>query len=164
LGTRKEAGLAWSAAMSVGVSALDTDHKCLIRIINLLGNVVSDEDAEQAMEMVVDTLIVYGRFHFAREERLMAAAGFPGAPFHCAEHHGFVHHIRRLRDSCAKPATPKMCQELWEYLIDWLCHHILIQDMAYKPYMINMAGAEQMAQAVAPPLPMTDRERILSEV
>ena len=125
----------WSEAMSVGVPALDSDHRCLVRIINLLAEVDHGAEAPTTVETVLETLAMYARYHFGREERLMVECGFPASRFHCAAHEEFTDHIRSLRLGLAGRATPDLAKELLDYLTQWLRHHILIQDMAYKPYL-----------------------------
>jgi len=142
----------WSKEMSVGVSALDSDHKCLIRIIDLLHDIRDHEDSQRMIETVLDTLLVYGRHHFAREERVMAACRFPGHAFHHSEHQGFAKHIKSLRNRFKGKGDPKMASELLDYLSNWLRHHILIQDMAFKPYVAGNPQAEGVALAVGPSL------------
>jgi hemerythrin len=127
------ARLQWSEGMSVGVHTLDADHRCLVRIINLLED-VHPNDCRSVIETVLETLLVYGRFHFAREERLMRESGFPGAEFHRSEHQAFARDIEALRLSCPRRPTVETTRQLLDYLTAWLRHHILIQDVAFKPY------------------------------
>jgi hemerythrin len=150
--------------MSVGVATLDADHRCLVRIINLLED-VDDHDPRQTIDTVLETLLAYGRFHFRREEQVMEASGFPGAGFHRSEHQGFVGYMRQIHERCRETATPAMVQELRHYLTDWLLHHILIQDMAYKPYVEGVADMDRVARAAAPPvtLPADRRARAVLE-
>jgi hemerythrin len=145
------AALTWTEAMSVGVAALDTDHKCLVRIINLLEE-AQQAEAARVIETVLETLLLYSRFHFEREEMVMAACDFPGIAFHRSEHAGFCRFVRSLRERFTGTATPAMARELQDYLTQWLRHHILIQDMAYKPYAIEQRNIEEIAQRAAPPL------------
>lgn len=138
----------WNEAMSVGVPALDSDHRCLVRIINLLAEVDHGAEARSTVETVLETLAMYARYHFAREERLMVQCGFPASQFHRAEHDEFTDHIRGLRLRLAGRATPDLAKELLDYLTQWLRHHILIQDMAYTPYLRGARGlAEPAAEA-----------------
>ena len=78
----------WTEAMSVGVSTLDADHRCLVRIINLLHD-AEGNDTGRVIEIVMEALNRYARFHFAREEQVMAACGFPALGVHRAEHVSF---------------------------------------------------------------------------
>jgi hemerythrin len=142
----------WTEAMSVGVPALDADHKCLVRTINVLRELDREEGAKATVETVLDTLKLYGRTHFKREERVMDAVRFPGGAFHRAEHQNFVRHIEFLRSRFAS-GKAEPTRELYDYLTGWLRHHILIQDMAYKPYVSNVSTAESVAKEAAPSLP-----------
>jgi hemerythrin len=138
--------LRWSEAMSVGVPSLDGDHRCLMRIIRLLEE-GTEADVPRMVDTVLDTLLVYGRFHFAREERFMAACGFPGIDVHRGEHAGFADAIARLRERHERRADPGVAAELLHFLTNWLVHHILIQDMAYKPFVRDADRAEASLQA-----------------
>ncbi len=143
--------LCWSEAMSVGVPALDTDHKCLVRIISLLEEAQA-ADAASVVETVLETLILYARFHFEREEKVMEACGFSGLTFHRSEHAGFTRFIRSMRERFSGVATQAMAGELFDYLRQWLLHHVLIQDMAYKPAAMACDQIEEIARGAAPPL------------
>jgi hemerythrin-like metal-binding protein len=138
--------------MSVGVPAIDSDHKCLIRIIDLLDEIHDQEDSQRMIDTVLDTLLVYSRHHFAREERVLAACRFPGRAFHHSEHQGFAQHIQSLRKRFSGKGDLKMASELLDYLVGWLRHHILIQDMAFKPYVAGKPRAEQVARLSGPNL------------
>jgi hemerythrin-like metal-binding protein len=134
----------WKPAMSVGVAALDTDHRCLIRIINLLAE-VEEQDLPRTVDIVLDTLDIYCRFHFAREERIIAHCGYPEAAVQRAEHREFTKGLRRLRDRFGGRGTAKAAALLRDQLIDWLNHHILIQDMAFKPFVVGrMLPADEL--------------------
>jgi hemerythrin len=148
------AGFVWSEQMSVGVPALDADHRCLVRLVNLLRD-VEGEDARRAVETVLDTLVVYCRYHFAREERVMAWCGFPGAGVHRGEHEEFAHNLARLRHRYTAQGDRAIVGELRDRLTGWLRHHILIQDMAYKPYVLAADGGDAVADEIGgcPPRP-----------
>ena len=143
--------LRWCEAMSVGVPALDADHRCLVRIINLLAE-ASSTDVPELIETVLETLLVYSRFHFSREERVMANCVFPGVDFHAREHSGFTRYIQAMRQRVHQELDAAIAVELHEYLTNWLRHHILIQDMAYKPFVVNVPAMNALAEGVAPPI------------
>ena len=140
-------GFTWTEAMSVGVAALDADHRCLVRIISLLDDVVP-EDAERVVGIVMETLVAYCRYHFAREEQVLAACDFPEIAFHQSEHEEFCQVVECLRQRRGRSDAASMAAEMGEYLRGWLLHHILIQDMAYKPFVTPMAGIEGVLSAV----------------
>jgi hemerythrin len=139
----------WTEAMSVGSPDLDEDHKHLFFLTNRLSSLsdghATPEDAQQALQ----TLTRYAQWHFAREECVMAACGFPGDATHKVAHERFgrtaAGFLKKFEANPDKVA-PELCREIYEFLQDWLTHHILVQDMAYKPHV--MAKTAEASQAI----------------
>ncbi len=129
----------WTEQMSVGLPELDADHRQLIDIINGLEH-PSGGEAESVGPALV-ALGRYAEFHFAREERVLAACGYEALPEHQDEHRGFADKIR----SYAAADGGRSRADLAAYLNEWLRHHILIVDMAYRP----IVEANQKAREVA---------------
>jgi len=89
-----------SRGHGVGIEALDTDHRDLVRLLNRLlefqGQARGHSEGQQAdggpgpvePGQVADlaALIAYLREHFRREEELMAAIRYAGLEDHCSEH------------------------------------------------------------------------------
>jgi hemerythrin-like metal-binding protein len=143
--------IAWTEDMSVGLSMLDADHRVLIDLINRLDSVAGATDArEDVVRRVIDALVLYASFHFEREEKVMAACGFPGMDPHMEEHAAFFRHVNGLRGQIGKTALAALHDDLLEYLRNWLRHHILIQDMAYKPFVEAKPEAQTAARDVRP--------------
>ena len=84
----------WSDSMSVNNGDLDFDHQRLIEIINRLW-VADSLGNRQIIEFVLDDLVNYTEFHFAREERLLEQIGFSDIERHVSIHKGIR---RRLED------------------------------------------------------------------
>ncbi len=138
--------------MSVGVPALDDDHRGLFRVVNRLRSIRHEADCSDKVVEILETLEAYGRNHFRREEEVMAAVDFPGARFHESEHRGFARYIEELQRVARGGGDPHLAQTLFEYMTVWLRHHILMQDMAYKPYVRDASIADRVAARAAPPL------------
>lgn len=131
----------WTENMSVGSAIIDSDHRALIDLINKVGDIAAGEGNDEIGD-VIDGLIAYVEFHFAREEKMMTAAGYAGSETHSAEHAGFTDHVYQLRRSFDLDSTAIDPHALAEYLKNWLNHHIMIQDMGYKPLMQGNEIAE----------------------
>jgi hemerythrin len=143
--------IAWTEDMSVGMPMLDADHRVLIDLINRLDSVAADPAArEDVVRRVIDALVLYASFHFEREEKVMQACGFPGMDPHMEEHAAFFRHVNGLRGQIGKSALAALRDELLGYLRNWLRHHILIQDMAYKPYVEAKPESHEAARDVKP--------------
>ena len=137
----------WTESMSVGLPLLDEDHKALIRLINRLHAGLAAGVKFGELEDIFDRLVAYIEFHFTREEKVMEAGGYPFAAAHREEHEGFTQAIYEMRDRYAREGDQTMTAELPDYLKNWLNHHILVQDMAYKPYVQNNPLADKVAGA-----------------
>jgi hemerythrin len=128
----------WTPTMSVGLAELDEDHKQLFHLINRLADHVDSDDVPA--EAVRDTLFAlmrYAELHFSREERVMTACDFPQFDDHAGQHKSFVDRIKSITAEFDGDAQGRLDvgEALLEYLKDWLTQHILIQDMAYKPFV-----------------------------
>lgn len=142
----------WSESMSVGVALLDSDHKALIEIINRLHLAIEDGDAPEILDQIFNALVAYIERHFAREEAVMAACDYPTAAAHITEHLRFSQDMRYTRDRYFRGEEAAIGRELLDYLKDWLTHHILVEDMAYRPYAEGKRQVEQAAEALGPGL------------
>ena len=143
----------WSEDMSMGVPLLDSDHKALIGFINNLQQCVDAGDEKLVICDILDGLITYIAFHFAREESVMKACGYPGVEMHKKEHAAFVQQIHDFRVRCARESDSSMILKLLEFLKNWLDHHILIEDLACKKFIeMNKPLANEVAQVFGPGL------------
>jgi len=144
--------LRWTEKMSVGSPDLDEDHKQLFYLTNRLSDIAEGEAGSEDARQALYGLVRYAQFHFAREENVMAVCGFPEQEEHKAGHVRFVGTVDTFLKRFEKDPeaeAPAVCRELFDFLKDWLTHHILIQDMAYKSYVeAKPAEAVQAANAV----------------
>lgn len=138
----------WSESMSVGVALLDSDHKALIGTIDRLHLAVETDETPEILDHIFDALVAYVELHFAREEAVLAACAYPATAAHKAEHLKFAQDMRYTRDRYFRGEEAAVGRELLEYLKDWLNHHILIEDMAYRPYAEGKRQAEQAAETM----------------
>lgn len=140
----------WTAGMSVGLARLDDDHKGLIAIINRLADASTGAEREAAINQALTALLRYTEYHFAREEAVLRAVNYPHLDHHRDEHREFVAELDEMRrDFPALPDGDGRAM-LLAYLKDWLTHHILIEDMAYKGLVENEPAAEKAAEQFSP--------------
>jgi len=123
----------WKAEYSVGVSALDAQHKNLVRLITMLED---GEESDTPISYVFDELDCYVREHFRDEERMLEESRYPADELaaHKEEHKAFeewLHSVRMAYDSGGE-AKYYIADSVNAYLQKWLVGHILIVDMEYK--------------------------------
>ena len=143
----------WSPEMSVGMEILDTDHKGLIKIINGLAEATGQADSAQILRQSLVSLRRYAETHFAREEAVLTACDYPALDTQREEHQDFIRKVSAINKRCDKDPdaiAAEINEELVTYLKDWLNHHILIEDMAYKTSVQGRAEAVKAAQDFRP--------------
>jgi hemerythrin-like metal-binding protein len=87
----------WTQAMSVGIEALDTDHKMLFGLINQLDTAIAKGESEAIIASVINGLVDYTEYHFGREEAMMAAVDYAGFDAHHTGHRALVEALNHLR-------------------------------------------------------------------
>jgi len=149
--------LHWSEMMSVGVACLDADHRFLIALANHLNRAIGDVEEYLAVGTVLRGVEDYAAVHFAREEKLMQACGFPQLARHRQTHRGFVAALASLRERYDHDRQgARLCLD---FLNRWLIDHICSSDMSYRSWLMLQdsalagVGAEPL---FAPPGPAAD--------
>lgn len=129
------AAITWSNEYSVGVHALDTDHKLLISLINQLDESIAEGAGQETIGSVFNALLDYTEYHFGREEKLMEASGFPDTDDHIKSHDAIREKVQEIRVKYAKGNKSDASQEVLDFMKSWLTDHILGTDKKYKPFM-----------------------------
>jgi hemerythrin len=119
--------------MSVGVKALDDDHKRLIDLLNKLHDGMKSGRGKEVVGKVLDDLVSYTKYHFAREEEFFDKTGYPGDD-HKKEHKELVDQAVKLQ-SRYKSGESVLSIETLDFLKNWLNGHILGTDKKYTAHL-----------------------------
>ncbi|MBF0169452.1 MAG: hemerythrin family protein [Alphaproteobacteria bacterium] len=131
----------WTPDLSVGIEAIDDDHKTFFVVADLMQSAIREnpQNLEAILRSSITILQEYVNGHFLREERAMEAAGYPKLAEHHALHeafkataHRFVEDFNKIVDHNEQK---KAAQKLAEVVHDWVCDHIAKVDMAYKDFL-----------------------------
>lgn len=135
----------WDPSFATGIPSVDAQHQQLIHILNLLAATVEAGPTHAQLLDVVAQLADYASYHFAEEERLMEAMGYPELDEHRLEHQTFVNQIE-LFDLDAILATEGLAAEMLHFLKTWLCDHILgIDQRLGQAWACHQAAASPAA-------------------
>lgn len=127
--------LTWTEKMSVGVDALDADHRKLMALVNELHAAVRGRAPRETIGRILDELITYTEYHFAVEEQLQKLARFPDRDAHAEKHRRLEQQVRDMRETFRRDPVALNKVEVFDFLSDWLVRHILGDDMKYRPYL-----------------------------
>jgi hemerythrin len=113
---------------------MDDQHGVLMDTMNELRMAVMHGSGREQVCELLDRLIELTRMHFACEERLMEASGFPDLIEHRAEHHGMLAEMmewaHRLQYNNRVEMRPLLCR-----LRDGFSEHIESVDARYGPWL-----------------------------
>ncbi|WP_096704536.1 bacteriohemerythrin [Magnetospirillum sp. 15-1] len=128
--------LQWTENLSVGIPRMDDHHKKLIELINQVFDAMSG-DAAAAVDSVLADLLDYTRYHFAEEEKLLAACSYPDLEEHQAVHRAMVKEVLEMRSRHQDNPASVTASETLDFLSKWLMRHIIGKDLRYRPYAEN---------------------------
>ena len=124
------AAIAWTQEFSVGVEAIDEQHRHLFEIVNDLDEAIEKLRGQRVMARVLRELVGYTQEHFVFEEKLMAAAGYSDLAAHQAKHRAIIQKIERF-DYELNVEGHRISREVRDFLQHWLMTHIAEEDKAY---------------------------------
>jgi hemerythrin len=136
IATNKFTFLAWSDEYSLGIHAIDSDHKTLFDIVNTLHEgLARGVTNSNELGIAITGLARYVDEHFEREEKFMDDYCYPEAEAHKAEHRNFMRLVYAARK--VHTATPQKLDphKLLDFLRDWLTGHVLGSDKKIAPYL-----------------------------
>jgi hemerythrin len=90
---------------------------------------------------VLDALLDYTNYHFAREESLMRACSYPDIDAHSRTHATLRAQVHDIRSRYRRNAESIHAREVLAFLKSWLTAHIIGRDKLYAPFM-QSAGAK----------------------
>jgi hemerythrin len=130
----------WEPKYSVGIAAIDTQHKNLIDIVNQLHEAMRTGKANQELNQVLDRLVEYTNTHFRAEELLLQTNGYPTLTDHKKIHASMVGQISELKTKMQKSSIG-MSVTVSNFLKTWLTDHIMVEDKKYGVYL-NQKGVK----------------------
>jgi hemerythrin len=135
--------LQWTSVLSTGVRRLDEEHRELFRRVDKLMDAMLHGDRSEA-ERLLAFLREYVPDHFAAEERLMEARGFPEAARHAEEHHRFSGALHRLDFMLRETGpTAALVLDLERLVVSWLEQHVYESDAAMARWAATHREAPQ---------------------
>ena len=124
----------WSSAISVNVQKFDDQHKKLVDLVNQLHDGMKAGQGVAMLGNVLQSLINYTATHFADEEKMMQAQGYPEYAKHKAEHDKLVGQVLDLQKKF-QSGTAMLTMTVMSFLKDWLVKHIQGEDKKYGVFM-----------------------------
>lgn len=122
--------LEWKDEFTLGVAAMDNDHRGLVAAMNSVYDLAKASAPKDRIEAAMVKLVDLTKKHFADEEVHMDKIGFPGAARHKLIHQDM---LRRAGDYFAafQAGNGTVDESFFEFLVHWLGAHICHIDRKY---------------------------------
>jgi hemerythrin len=127
--------MTWTEKLSVGVGVLDEDHKKLINMVNELYDAMTAGHGKEKLGPILDGLVQYTKFHFAREEKFFAQTGYPASGPHKQQHEALTRQVLDVQHKYAAGATATLSLDVMQFLKNWLVTHIQGSDQSYRQHL-----------------------------
>ncbi len=127
--------MTWTEKLSVGVGVLDEDHKKLVGMLNELYDAMQAGQGRDLLGRILNGLVQYTKFHFAREEKFFAQTGYAAAGPHKQEHDALTRQVLDVQQKYAAGATTTLSLDVMQFLRNWLVNHIQGSDQKYRPHL-----------------------------
>lgn len=136
LPARADTWVKWDDSLSVGIDAIDEQHRYLLDLINDLYNVVSQKTGTREVARLIKSTDAYAKVHFRAEELMMQHYGYSDIHNQEQQHHAFEAKIREFYEELHD--NPLVAQfDVLSYLRDWLIHHIRVEDTKLRSLVIS---------------------------
>jgi len=118
----------WDDSLSVGIDAIDEQHRNLFTLINRIEATAEMSSAQ--LGAIVDALLDYAQIHFQTEEEYFYRFNYLDKLDHEREHGEFV--SRAVEFSKQFELQGVSVAEIHAFLLEWLTSHIKGSDMKFK--------------------------------
>ncbi len=122
----------WDERYSVGVEKIDRQHEMFFGLINRLEDLTHHDNFRDELPRLLNEIVEYASLHFKTEEAIMDEVGYDDIKSHHEKHESIkadvYHECKRVVE---KEATAMDVIWLYNYMNNWLKHHILEVDMLY---------------------------------
>ncbi len=126
-----------SSKYTIGIAAMDEEHKLLFGLISSLKQ-KNDQQNEELIDRILATLDLYVKNHFRHEERILERIQYPQIKEHLKQHKQFEKSLKNIKDIYAKNGySAKLMAEVTEFLSIWITDHIQREDKAYVSYLVK---------------------------
>jgi hemerythrin len=126
--------LTWNEKYSVNVREIDDQHKRLLTLVGNLHSAMLEGKGREGLGKVLDGVVAYAASHFAAEERLMKAHGYPEYEEHRTIHTKMTQKVLDIQKQYHQGKV-NITLDTMKFLEDWVAKHIMGTDKKYGPFL-----------------------------
>jgi hemerythrin-like metal-binding protein len=126
--------LEWTPEFAVHVPEIDRDHQFEFGLVNRLHEAMLAGQGAEILGTLLAELTNFARKHFAHEEKIMAAMGYPEMRAHVKQHDRIRRRVAEVEARFERGETA-ITIELMLFLSDWIRNHTMIADRRLGDYI-----------------------------
>ena len=126
--------LNWGVEHSVGIPAMDDEHRELYEAINELHTAVLRGEEQSLAAQLLAEVVNRTRAHFSSEEEILRATNYPELAAHCLKHQSLIEEIEELVARFEDGDVALNDQSL-KFLRYWFNEHIQNDDLSYSAWL-----------------------------
>lgn len=131
----------WTENLSVGVAAIDEQHKVWFDKANQLFEAGQKGQAKAFISQMLDFLDEYTRLHFRDEEKYMLEIKYPEYNQQKQLHDGFISELDKLKKTYEESGgNITVIINANKMVVRWLTNHILQEDKKIGIYAKGLKG------------------------
>lgn len=142
----------WQEAWLTGDDRIDAEHLELVARINALHAAVDGGGDREAITAGLRAIVERTREHFAYEESLMAATGYPDAAVH-RERHGMLFGIVNLLAESIELVDGEIVLGTIGFFEDWFIGHVECDDADLGDFLAARSSDAAAAISSEPTIP-----------
>ena len=126
----------WDDSLSVGVDAIDEQHKIWIGRYNSVVEAIESRGGPAPVTNTLGFLIDYTDVHFSTEEGFMTQSGYPELDAHKAKHEELRGTVANLVQDFEEEGETHVLEDAVETLLgNWLIDHIRETDQLFGAFV-----------------------------
>ena len=126
----------WKESLSVGIDAIDDQHKSLIERLNQVSAALASNQGEKEVARTLDFLIKYTNYHFSKEEGYMSQYNYPGLTEQRETHEALVRMLVGFEEEFIEDGANKnLANAIDVFLVNWLTKHIEGLDVKFGDFL-----------------------------
>jgi hemerythrin-like metal-binding protein len=132
----------WGPEFQVGLPLIDDAHQRQAELIDSIEKATAPGGSPEAVQELLLQLVEHTSDHFATEQQLMRAIGFPYFDAHVEEHSALLEHISTLLASHSA-GYHQLTNELARRLAPWLLDHVQTSDRLLGRYLLRVGWPQE---------------------
>ena len=126
----------WGKDYEIGVAAMDEQHKKWIGIINKFYDTIGKSDMKKNLELTINEVLEYTKYHFSEEEKFMESIGFSELENQKSMHKALTEKMIGFKNRIVNSES-LMSVSVTNELKDWLNNHIKVEDKKYAEFYLK---------------------------